>query len=276
LKYFLAQKGRLRAWLVGLSFATVASIAMPMQAASAAPIEYQNRISGYFGDTSYGGKPIDGVTGSIYIRNNKLYTTGSTANVNLVETGTGYNSFIQAGVIQGDAKLIGPDGKDNNCGAGSGETEYVNAPTFFVGIWHEMQGGGDWCETLINLGTFGSTGNYRQVGIRHAGGTTWYVTLDGVEKWRGQFYIAPGKLRPHFSGETNDTCTTLYARAEATTVNKATLAFHTSGGPWTLWPSIGVARRLYHPTLYSISAPHANTPAAMWAWGPTSEPGYGC
>ena len=254
-----------------------ASLLLVPAPADAAAIEYQNRINFYYGDKYYNGSAIDGVTGSVYVRNNAIYTTGSTANVALIESGSGYGSFIQAGVIQGDAKLVGPDGQDNNCGASWGDTEFASAPTFFVGYYWESSNGKMWCERLINLGQFGSTGNYRQIGIRYAGDGYYYVTLDGVEKWRGYIdHIKPGMLRPHFSGEANDTCTTLYARAEATTVNKQNLAFHTANGPWTYWPSIGVSRRLYHPTLYSISAPHAGTPAAAWGWGPTSPPDYGC
>lgn len=258
------RRGRPR-W--ALALALIAGVVLPSAPAHAAPIQFQNRITGYFPDKAYGGNAVDGVTGSVYVRNNAVATTGTTANVNLYDAYTGNINFIQAGVVQGDAKLVGPDGRANSCGA---DPEGVSAPTFFVGYQTSSMS----CERLESLGTFGSTGNYRKIGIRYAGSDVWYVTLDGVEKWRKQIVgLRPGNLRPQFSGETNDTCTTLYARAEATTVNKANLAFHTNGGTWTLWPKIAVDRRLYHPTLYSISAPHAGTPAAMWAWGPTSKPG---
>lgn len=246
------------------------------QPATAAPINTPHRAYVYYQYGTYGGANIDGVTGRIYVRNNVVYSTGTSANVNLWDYKTGYTNFIQAGVVEGNAKLVAPDETEGPCSDSMGGYPSYAAATFFVGYFTEDGNGGMWCESLVNLGQFGSTGNYRQIGIRHAGGGYWYVTLDGVEKWRKLIPgLKPGNLRPQFSGEANDNCTDLYARAEGTSTPISTLSFHTAGGAWRFWPSGALGYQLREPTRYTIKYPHGGTYAASLAYGPSPRPA-GC
>jgi hypothetical protein len=263
-------KRRLSILLVlGATLSSVGIVVSPP--AHAAPIGYGNRISAYYDATTYHGSKITGVAGRIYVRNNYTATTGSASDINLYDPS--YGTFIQVGVIQGYATIMDPvnTGTGGNCT----KNQYFSAPHFFVG-WQWLGGPGpiggrDFCETLVDLGQFGSTGNYRDIGLRLSS-DGYYVTLDNVVKYHlPDTALKENYFRPQFTGETNDTCSYMYANAQNTGSPHDSLKFFAAGG-WHYFPSSVVTRRLYHPTLYPTSSPYG-LPSTLLAYGPTPNPG---
>lgn len=237
---------RLPACLVA---ATAGVLLVAQSAAIAASTPYANRARARLGGEYASGAPINGVTSKLLVPNDSRFPTINVASDIYMSSG---NVFVQFGVLVG-REYIGT--KVPRSGGGcmdGGPRSFFAGPHLFLGA----VGPGEPCETLRDLGPFGSSGDYRQFGLRRNSNGTYYATLDGVTKYTTAISF-PAAMQPGVVAEVNETCGFVRtdARDQADFALR-TLAWHDEARGWQFWTTQYMSQELQSPSSWSIFRPY--------------------
>ncbi|MFN2571311.1 MAG: hypothetical protein ABR537_06815, partial [Gemmatimonadales bacterium] len=233
------------------------------QSAEASAINFGNRINWHLNPYYDGaGAAINGVQGKMYIKTATGPGPVSFQDFLLNASNTsGQQAFVQLGSRSGNVR--------NGVTCGSESSTNVSTAHFYLVYKHYS----DACETHVDLGVWGSTNNYRMMGLRldTTAGCVIY-SLDGARKGcvAGPW---PTAWIAGVIGETNDTCTQMYMKAQDPVSPYDTLQFYSSTGGYRYFTgdsSFTVV--LYHPSLYSYGHPNGSVTTAS-ASGPSPLPG---
>jgi hypothetical protein len=208
--------------------------------------------------TDLQGRPLNGVTGKLYARNNAVSLTASVSDVYLVGSDS---SFVQFGIFHGNFP-----GTHLDC---STHPVYMSAPHAFIGYQRTI----DQCETLIDLGVLGTLG-YRQFGIRQNSDSSLYVRLDSQLLFTTPTGF-PASFKPGVVAESNDSCTFMYARADDPVSPYDTLQRIAAGdGVWRFWGFKKDTHDTYFVlNYYELDEPNPGSPAQFLFYGPNNAPG---
>jgi hypothetical protein len=231
------------------------------------PVVTAQRSYSHIGQiTDVNGHPFKAVKGVLYIRSNTYSSTASVSDIALCQNPC--SDFAQLGIFQGNF----PNNDENASPCSPVSNTLMTLPHLFVGYHHPTA---PCTETLMDLGTFGTLG-YRTFEIDEdsRGGFDFY--LDGVFK----LYIGGifgGAYDPTVSGETGDTCSFMYVRANTAASPYNTLQRMASGQPWALWGAnseVRIGRPQTNPSSFQFNEPTPGSPAQFLTYGPND--GTGC
>lgn len=242
----------------------VVSIVSPFVTATAAPIRSPNRARAQLGTDHAGGSPINGVDSDLYVSGNlDSSITGVAGDIYMSDPN---GQFVQFGIVQGE---VGFDQQTldylGNCVPRNG-TRFLSSPHLFLGAKLSSQP----CETLRDLGPFGSVNNRRHFGLRQRTDGTYYATLDGVLKYTTSISF-PLAMEPGVVAEANDTCAYTIADAQTSSAMR-TLRWHDDVRGWQSWNYQVNTYELMHPTLWNRFRP--NGVATYHADGAYPSPSY--
>lgn len=224
-----AQRGVLRLLVAaGLGLALIAQTSAPAQAAASV-----KRIRIYMdvnAQYSGSGNPLNGVSGKLKVHSN--WNSSITGQYSHIEMNDGA-SYVQFGVFQGRNDLVRDYGQTNQCAVARQTFSapqlmlILKAPNYCTGL----------PEIAYPLGAFGSTGNFRQFGLRRNSNGTYYATLDGVTKYT-TLAALPAAMTPNVGMDGNDTCASMTHNAlDSANNDGATLALHDNVQGWRYWSS---------------------------------------
>jgi hypothetical protein len=208
------------------------------------------------------GSAINGVSAQLYVAAGYTSTSGTYSDI-FLEAPDG-TTFIQLGVFTGRALIGSRTGA--NCSAAPGAyTVNWTAPHLMLGAI----GPGQTCETLRDLGEFGSTNNFRTLGLRRNANGTYYATLDNVTKYTTSIAF-PEAMSPGIVAETGDTCAYVTARA-TTATNGRSLAWHDNARGWQYWTMQSWFLTATYPDLWDYFRPSGDS-ASFQSSGTSSSP----
>jgi hypothetical protein len=234
--------------------------------AAAAPIVYPNRARAELGSEYASGSAIDGVTSDLWVSSVLIGSTTSVASdIYMVNYGLAGPQFVQFGIIQGNVYFGSYNYVNGQCVIAH-PLDNLTYPHLFIGAQLSTQP----CETLRDLGPFGSTDTWRHFGLRRNSDGTYYARLDSVVKYTTSIAF-PAAMEPGVVAEENDTCGYTTTDAE-TSGGGSTLQWHDNARGWQYWTEQFNSSELYHPTLWDIYRPNG-TAKTYHADGDSPLPG---
>lgn len=239
---------------VGATFMVLVSLVAYAPEAKADNISEQNRLGAFLPGYYSSGSAIDGVAGTLRVIDKGPGPTADDIFMYVESDGT----FIQLGIKQGLTRF-------NGC---NGQLVNLTWPHFFIGA----QRPGDQCETLRDLGPFGSVNNYRQFGLRRNPDGTYYATLDNEVRYTTSVTF-PAAMRASVVAEANTTCAYLYTKAETASSPYKSLKWHDNARSWQYWTEqYNYESGMHHRSLY-LSGRRNGAPT-FYAFGPSPYPSW--
>jgi hypothetical protein len=222
--------------LVALLAAALASSVLGASDAQAATNEHEIFSSLVNAKVSGSGNPLNGVSARLYVASGLNASISGTYSEIYMTDRTGYQ-YVQLGSFQGQRTQSSSD-----C---SSYGTYSYPQPHLMLIYRRKSDG---CEHTQDLGQFGSSGNYRNFGLRRNPDGSYYATLDNVTKTTtpASFDTA---LYPAAAAESHDSCADLYLDAQDTTISGgASLGLHDDVQGWRYWTgSVGWVDGLQSP-----------------------------
>lgn len=198
-----------------------------VEPASAAATLFNERLYSYVNATVGGdGVPLNGVSGKLYVDSAPVGITGHYRHIEMSTTDG--QPFIQFGALQGLVKNTTGTLNYNNC---SGTSQTVTSTTVFL-IYYSPSVCSH--EIAISLGVFGSTGNYRNFGLRRNSDGTYYMTLDQTTLFTLPATM-PSGMMPNVGSDADDTCSSASLSAVNNGTPQDTLALYSDSAGWRYW-----------------------------------------